>query len=91
MGAAVSTILSYGLLAAVAGRVSQRWYPVPWELGRVLAILVLGMALSALALLGPDHVAWRIGCIVAYPVIAIGLRILPAGVLRTLTDLVRRR
>ena len=91
MGAAVSTILSYGMLAAVAGRVSQRWYRVPWEVGRVLAILGLGMALSAMALLGPDQIAWRIACIVAYPVIALGLRILPGGMLTPLTALLRRR
>ena len=91
MGAAVSTILSYGMLAAVAWRVSQRWYRVPWEVGRVLAILGLGMALSAMALLGPDQIAWRIACIVAFPVIVLGLRILPGGMLTPLKALLRRR
>jgi O-antigen/teichoic acid export membrane protein len=90
MGAAVSTILSYGMLAAVAGRVSQRYYSVPWEIGRVLALLGLGLALSALALLGPDHLAWRVACIAAYPIIAIGTRIMPGSLVTSLFSVVRR-
>jgi O-antigen/teichoic acid export membrane protein len=91
LGAAVSTILSYGLLALSAGRVSQRYYPVPWEIGRVVALLGLGLLLSAAALLGPDHVAWRLACIAAYPLVAFGLRIVPPRLLAPLGDIVRRR
>ncbi len=89
LGAAVSTVLSYAMLALVAGRVSQRFYPVSWETGRVLALLALGVALSAGALLGPDHVAWRLGCIAAYPIIAIGLRVVPPSMLAPFTGLLR--
>lgn len=91
LGAAVATIISYGLLALLAGRVSQRFYAVPWEIGRVVALLALGMTLAAAALLGPDHVAWRLACIAAYPLVAIGLRIVPATLLASLTGLLRRR
>ena len=52
-GAAISTVAGYGLLAVLAGWQSQRLYPVPWQLGRAIAILGLAVALSALALLGP--------------------------------------
>ena len=90
MGAAISTILSYGMLALMTGRVSQRYYPVPWEVGRVVALLGLGLVLSGLALLGPDHIAWRLACIVAYPIVAIGLRIVPSRLLSSLTGLLRR-
>ena len=90
VGAAISTILSYGMLALVAGRMSQRFYAVPWEIGRVLGLLGLGLALAAAALLGPDHVAWRLACILAYPIVAIGLRIVPTGFLAPLTALLRR-
>ena len=90
LGAALSTILSYAMLALVAGRVSQRFYPVPWEVGRVLTLLGLGLALSALALLGPDHVAWRLACIGAYPLAAIGLGIVPTRLLAPLTSFLRR-
>ncbi|MBA2266601.1 MAG: oligosaccharide flippase family protein [Chloroflexi bacterium] len=89
-GAAISTILSYGMLALVAGRVSQRFYAVPWELGRVLALLGLGLALSVAALLGPDHAGWRLACIAVYPMVAIGLRIVPVRLLTPLIGLLRR-
>lgn len=90
LGAAASTILSYGLLAVFAGRVSQRHYPVPWEVARVTFLIALGLVLSAAALLGPDHLAWRIACIAAYPAIAIGLRIVPVRLLSPLAGLLRR-
>lgn len=76
-GAAVATLLSYGTLAIVAGWVSQRVYDVPWELLRVAAMLAVSMALAAAALLGPDHLVWRIGCLAAYPAVVIGLGIVP--------------
>lgn len=91
MGAAVATILSYTVLAVTGGRISQRFYPVPWQTGRVLALLSLGAALSAAALLGPDHVAWRLACIGAYPGLAFGLRIAPATLLTSLAGLLLRR
>jgi O-antigen/teichoic acid export membrane protein len=75
IGAAVSTLLSYGLLALSTTVVSQRYYPVPWDLPRVVGALTLAMSLAATALLGPDHIAWRLGCIAAYPVLVVLLRI----------------
>ncbi len=90
LGAAVSTIVSYGLLAVVAGRVSQRYYAVPWDLPRVVALLGIGGGLSAAALLGPDHVAWRLLCIAAYPPLVIGLRVVPPDVVASLGRLLGR-
>ena len=84
MGAAISTLGSYALLAVVSGMVSQRYYPVPWELGRVSALLVIALALAALALLGPDHTGWRLACLMAYPAIVVGLRLMPLSYLSTL-------
>jgi O-antigen/teichoic acid export membrane protein len=71
-GAAISTVAGYGLLALLAGWQSQRHYPVPWQLGRAAAILGLSAGLSALALVGPDHTLWRLGCLLLYPPILIG-------------------
>ena len=82
MGAAVSTILSYGMLAAVAGRVSQRWYRVPWEVGRVVAMLGSGWRSPRSRCSDPITSRGALACIVAYPVIAIGLRIVPGGLSR---------
>lgn len=84
MGAAVSTVVSYALLAVLAGVVSQRYYAVPWELPRVVGLLVLGMALAAAALVGPDHVVWRLACVLGYPLLAIGLRMVPSELLAPL-------
>ncbi len=89
-GAAVSTIVSYGMLALIAGRVSQRYYRVPWDLPRVGALLAIAGGLSAAALLGPDHVGWRLACIAAYPALVIGLRIVPHQVLAPLARFARR-
>jgi O-antigen/teichoic acid export membrane protein len=90
-GAAISTVAGYGLLAILAGWRSQRHYPVPWQVGRAIAILVLAAALSALALLGPDHTLWRIGAILLYPPILVGAGIVRPTQARQLLTLLRRR
>ncbi|MDQ3689785.1 MAG: oligosaccharide flippase family protein [Chloroflexota bacterium] len=91
LGAAVSTLVSYAVLALAAGMVSQRFYRVPWEIGRVTASLALGMTLAAAALLGPDHVAWRLACLVAYPLLAVALRIGSVRRLRPVLAFLSRR
>ncbi len=90
-GAAVSTAVGYVLLVTVSGAVSQRHYPVPWQIGRAHAVLGLGVGLAAAALLGPDHVAWRLLCVAAYPVLLLGLRIVHLDGARTLLAVLRRR
>jgi hypothetical protein len=90
MGAAVSTLVSYGLLALLGGIVSQRVYAVPWDVPRVLLLLGVGMALAVAAVLGPDHVAWRLACVLAYPAIVIGLRIVPRHLLEPIGRLIGR-
>ena len=91
LGAAVATLLSYALLAIAGGVVSQRYYAVAWDLTRVAGLLVLAMGLSAAAVLGPDHAAWRVACVLAYPAAAIGLRLLPMEILTPVLRLLRRR
>lgn len=76
LGAAVSTLLSYGVLAVSTTAAGQRYYPVPWDLPRIAGALALAMGLSTAALLGPDHVVWRLGCIAAYPALVILLRVM---------------
>lgn len=75
MGTAVSTLLSYGVLALSTTAAGQRYYPVPWDVPRGAGALLLAMGLSAAALLGPDHIAWRLGCIAAYPALVVIFRI----------------
>lgn len=90
-GAALSTLASYGLVAVMTGYVSNRHFPVRWHLVPALGILTIAGGLSALALLGPDHPAWRLACAAAYPVILLALRIVSLEELRGVLALVRRR
>jgi O-antigen/teichoic acid export membrane protein len=90
-GAAVSTLVSYALLAALSGTVSQRHYPVPWQLGRAAAILGIGGGLSAAALVGPDHALWRIGCVLAYAPILLATRLVEPSEARAVIGSMRRR
>lgn len=91
VGAGVATLLGYGLLALVTGLVSQRVYPVPWDVARAVTILLIAVGLAAAALLGPDHVAWRLGCIAAYPLLVVGLRLVPLSTASALAATLRRR
>jgi len=47
MGAAVSTLLAYALLASIAYIVNQRVYPIPFEIGKFLFALLVGTGLYA--------------------------------------------
>jgi hypothetical protein len=89
-GAALSTLVGYLLLAIVAGAISQRHFPVAWELGRGVTILLIAASLSAAALLGPDHVLWRIGCVIAYVPLLLGLGIVKLAQGRALLSVLRR-
>jgi O-antigen/teichoic acid export membrane protein len=89
MGAAVSTVVSYALLALLGGIVSQRFYAVPWDIARVSLLLGLGGALAAIGLLGPDHVLWRIGCVAVYPIVVVGLGLVPRRLLEPAIRLLR--
>ena len=90
-GAAVSTLLSYLLLAVLSGGASQRYYPVPWQLGRAVLILAVGGALSAAALLGPDHTLWRVACLLAYAPILVASRVVvPSDARAAVASLLRR-
>jgi O-antigen/teichoic acid export membrane protein len=71
IGAAAATVVSYGALAISTTLVSQRYYPVPWHWWRMAAAMGLAGSLSAASLLGPDHLAWRGACVVAYPIIVL--------------------
>lgn len=79
MAAAWSTLISYAVLAILTGAASQRYYPVPWDYPRVLGAVGVGLALSAAGLLGPDALAWRILCFVAFPVVLLATGILSRG------------
>lgn len=64
MGAAVSTLLAYMLLAGSAYVVNQRIYPIPFEIGKFIIALFVGIALytgsSLVAQQRETYVAWGI-------------------------------
>jgi O-antigen/teichoic acid export membrane protein len=89
-GAGVSTVVGYTVLAGLAGTLSQRHFPVPWQLARVALILGLAGTLAAAALLGPDHSLWRIGCLAVYPIALFGLGVVRLDQGRALLAALRR-
>lgn len=91
MGAAIGTLLSYGLLALLAGVVTQRVYPVAWDVPRVLAPLAIGGILSAAALLGPDNLLWRLACLATYLPLLFVFRVTDIEDLRGVLAMIRRR
>lgn len=91
IGAAVASLISYSQLALSSGWIGQRYYRVPWDVPRVLATLLIGGGLSALALLGPDNVWWRLGCIAVYPIAVVALRIIRPAEIASLAAVLRRR
>jgi O-antigen/teichoic acid export membrane protein len=90
-GAAISTLIGYLVLAVLSGWMSLRHYPVPWQLGRATAILATAGGLSALALVGPDHVLWRLGCLLLYVPILLGTGVVRTTQGRQLLEAIRRR
>lgn len=90
-GAAISTILGYLVLALLTGGISYRHYPVPWQLGRGASAVGIAVGLSAAALVGPDHTLWRIGCVIVYPLMIVGLRIVSMDDVRGMLSLRTRR
>lgn len=91
LGAAVATLIAYGVLVVASGRASQRYYPVPWRVSRALIILGVAGALSAAALLGPDHLLWRLACVAAYPPVLLASGVLSIRQLRAVRAALSRR
>lgn len=64
IGAAVSTLIAYIVLALIGYIVTQRIYPVPFEIGRFIAALLVGVALyigsTFLTQSRETHAAWGI-------------------------------
>lgn len=72
MGAAVSTLFAYIVLATIAYLVNCRLYPIPFEIGMFITALLIGIALyvgsDLLAQAQRTYVAWsiRIGTLLLY-------------------------
>lgn len=74
MGAAVTTVLSYGALAVATYHVAQRSYLIPYDLKRVLILCVVSAALYGVSLgLSIPLPGWifvaKLGLLMSYPFI----------------------
>jgi hypothetical protein len=84
MGAAVATLIAYIALAFITYCGNQRIYPVPFEIGRFIIALLVGIVLYTgsdfLAHSPAIHVAWgiHIGALILYGVCLLLLGKLPA-------------
>jgi len=91
LGAAISTLVTYTVLAVLTGYVGQRYYPVAWQLVPVVGSFVLGLGLAAAALAGPDSLLWRLGCVVVYVPLLLVLRLVRLEELVAARDALLRR
>jgi O-antigen/teichoic acid export membrane protein len=91
MGAAYATLAGYVFLAIATGAMSDRYYRIPWQLGSVLGALAIGLGLGIAALLGPDHVLWRLTCFAAYGPTLLAIRIIRPSDLRLVRQTLMRR
>ncbi len=72
IGAALATFTSYVLIAIPSMIMSQRYYRVPYEWGRVFAVFLIAMALSNLPLLHPFQPSVTV---VALKILIIGIAV----------------
>jgi O-antigen/teichoic acid export membrane protein len=91
LGAAISTLVTYSLLAVLTGYIGQRYYPVAWQLRPVVSAFVLGLGLAAAALAGPDSLVWRLGCVLVYVPALVALRLVRFDELVAARDALLRR
>ncbi len=96
MAAAFTTAVSYALLAVLHGLLSHRLYPIPWEYGRILMLLAVGVVVwflgrapwvsSAVGIIG-----WRVFSLsVIFPGLLLILRFLRPDELSALGAIARR-
>jgi O-antigen/teichoic acid export membrane protein len=76
MGAAGANVIAYAVLAATAGYLSQRFYPIAYEWRRVAHVVVAGAALYAVATLLPHGMPAAVGVLARGAVVAGGLPVL---------------
>jgi O-antigen/teichoic acid export membrane protein len=93
MGAAVATVITNLLLAGAVLRVSQREYPIPYEVGKLCAtIAAAGAVLATGELVGNvglfPGIALRLGILAIFPAALAGLHAVSVSELRALPHVV---
>lgn len=69
MGAAAATLLSYFVMAVSIFIANQCIYPVPYEYGRIILLLLILMVILALYYLFPLSLIWRIVIAALVPIV----------------------
>jgi hypothetical protein len=81
MGAAWATVAAYAVMAGLGGVLSQRLYPIPFERGRLFAIIVAAVAVVALVPLAPQAMApalaFKCGLLSLFPIALFATGVLP--------------
>ena len=96
MGAAVATLVAYAVMAGGLFAVVRRFYPVPYEGGRLLRVtLAMGLVLGVWWAWpspspGLGGLALRVGLVLAYPAALVAFGVVGRGELQTLLRVVRR-
>ena len=93
MGAAVATVITNLLLAGAVLRVSQREYPIPYEVGKLIATIGAAAAVLATGELVGDvrllpGIALRLGILAIFPAALAGLHAVSVSELRALPHVV---
>jgi O-antigen/teichoic acid export membrane protein len=96
IGAGITTVIGFGLLAVLQWLNARRHYPIAYEwsrIGRVAGFTVAIIALSIWAVpeTGAAGIALRIALVALYPVGLIALRVLSRGDMRRAASLWRSR
>ncbi|MBT8400053.1 MAG: polysaccharide biosynthesis C-terminal domain-containing protein [Rhodothermia bacterium] len=86
LAAAWATAAAYGVMALMLGVIMYRFYPMPYEWGRVTTLLALAGSLFAIWYLveGADNLAAEFGLLAAYVAGLFGARVIRVGAVRSL-------
>ena len=94
MGAAVATLVSYALMAVLLYFVSQRFFVIKYETGRILKIVVsasIVFGLSRIVDLGELQILWKLGLLILFGGSLYATRFFEPAELNRLASLFKRK
>jgi O-antigen/teichoic acid export membrane protein len=94
MGAAVATLVSYALMALILYNLSQRFFAVRYEAGRILKLVVSAcvvFGLSRIIDLGALQILWKTALLLLFGISLYAARFFQSSELHRIASLFRRR